>query len=117
MYRAIALGIYMIFFLVHFSCSAFAHPAYPLAQEHPKCSEPVMSSSRQNADKMINAKVGTTKLNKRFQHESIAPLSFVFFEVYTVPQTRMIVIHPKDYLLIALILSQGLRGPPVVAVS
>ena len=111
-FRILILVVYGVFFMVHFFYVATVKSAYP----HTPVKGGTTIQVRLKDDKTISVRKPVIKLNKRFHQESIEPVGYVFLERYSVPDNNMVVARVHDYLLISLILSQGLRGPPVVVV-
>ncbi len=65
--------------------------------------------------KSADGKKTNIRLNKRFHPESITSLKYRLDSPFLIISGNFTLNKPKDYLLISSILTDSLRGPPVVS--
>jgi hypothetical protein len=109
--RILLVAVYTVFFAVHFFYVAMLPSPYPV-----KGIKSEASVSRKSCVKVLPAKKAIVKLNKRFHLDNAQPASFVFIEPLITTYGDGVVSKPASHRLISLVISQGLRGPPVVVV-
>lgn len=112
------LAVYVSFFAVQLLFNAGANTQqsrsythHYIEQAHKEGSQKITLSAA-SATKSIKKNI---RLNKRFQPVSMPSMAYAVVAPFPVYITTAVVSKPVDYLLIASILTDSLRGPPVTA--
>ncbi len=106
--RILLVAVYSVFFSVHFFYVATLPSPYPAMGIKSEA-----SISRKEHVKVSPVKKAVIKINKRFHLDSAEPAVLVYIQPLNITYTDRVVAKPLSYRLTSLIISQGLRGPPV----
>ena len=109
--RIFLVVVYSVFFSVHFFYVATLPSPYPARGIKSEA-----SVSRKENVKVSPAKKAVVKINKRFHLDSAEPSALVYVQPLRISYADRVVVKPLSYRLTSLIISQGLRGPPVAVV-
>ena len=114
--RLLFIVVYTVFFIVQvFSSIGNIAAGKALNSSHSIHKATICHQSCLTSSESSGAKKSEIRLNKRFHPESIPGISYSVTAIF--PRLIVIVkpLKPEDYLRISLVLTDSLRGPPVVA--